>query len=217
MNILHTSIGVLLIVLSLFSVYKTFKIAKAPLKKISEAEGDSTIHGIVSPDQTILSPISRTPCVYCVYRTFGAGVERHKMHRVTDGTVQVMAGSGVKHSQFYLTDDSGKILVEGSALLYKDPEHSLGFEDGDISQAANIQEFKNSTGIGEGRDRRYEEDLILPGDNIYVHGSVRSESGQKIIHADSFSLKDMKKTFLSPMGLFSTVAIIGLGLYLLFN
>lgn len=209
MDYFHLFLGSGLLILGLVSAFYTLKFIFTPLRKIVLADGNSTIKGVVSPEISIFSPITKAPCVYCVYRTFQRGA---KMARKPRGIAQVVAGSGVVKSSFFLEDDTGKILVQmDKASMFGTP-HKVSVSDDTKEYTDSVREFKANMKIGEGENREYEEDLVIPGDSIYINGNVKIENGQKIIHADLLSFKSAKRTGLHPMGIILVLALIIFGI-----
>lgn len=213
MDISNLIIGIILTSIGGVSAVQTGRLIFTPLKKIAFAKGNSTIVGTVVIKDALFSPITKTPCVYCAFRTFQRGAEFSE----TRGTAQVMAGSGVKHSDFFLEDDSGKIYVKNIAQLFGDSKKQITVYDDTEEYQKSIQEFKLITKIGEGEDRQYEEDVITEGDIIYIHGVVKIENGQKIMYPDAFSFKTIKKIGSSPIGIIITIVLLVLGVNLLWN
>lgn len=208
MDYFHLLLGSGLLILGLVSAFYTFKYIFTPLKKISVTDGNSSIYGAVTSEISIFSPITKTLCVYSVYRTFESGMKSRKGR----GTAQLILGSGVKYSPFFLEDDSGKILVQANkALLYGTP-HKLWLNDNSKEYEDSVREFKLNAKIGEGKNREYEEDLVVPGDNIYVNGVVKLENGQRVMYADLISFKSTKKTGLHPLGIIFILVLIITGI-----
>lgn len=219
MSISNLVFGSILTLIGGVSAVQTLRLIFTPLKKTAVAEGDSTILGTVIAEKSILSPITKTPCVYCVYRTFergGSFGSRSALPKSKPrGVAQVVAGSGVKQTPFFLEDDSGRILVQDKAQLFGEPKKQITVYDNTSGQSDNIREFKTTTGIGEGVDRQYEEDLIEAGDKIYVHGIIKVENGQKVMYPDALSFKSTRKVGLSPVGIIVTIVLLILGINLL--
>ena len=193
---------------------KTLKFIFTPLGKIVAASGNSSIYGKIVSENNIFSPITKTPCTYCVYRTFQLGITRR--FKRPPGTAQVMFGSGVKYENFFLEDTSGKILVQiNKAPVYQIP-HKIRLDDFTTEYKDALSEFKITTNIGEGQRREYEEDIVLSGDNVYVNGTIKIENSEKVIYADLISYKSTRRTGLHPMGIIVVLTLIILGIrYLL--
>ena len=80
-----------------------------------------------------------------------------------------------------------------------------------------IKEFKLITKINEGEDRQYEEDIVIAGDVIYVHGNIKIENNQKVMYPDIFSFKTIQKVGSSPLGIIVTIIILAIGINLLIH
>ena len=128
MDIIAVGIGGILFVLAIVGVVGNIQIALSKQKKIFEAGANSVLFGTVSNEKTFLSPITQTTCVYCRYQTFQRGKKFGKGPR---GTAQSVFGSGIKRTEFYLEDETGKILIIGNPIDQGKLEHQLGVYDND--------------------------------------------------------------------------------------
>jgi hypothetical protein len=215
MNLTTTGIGGLLAFLGFLNFVFSARLSRGSLKKISEAKGTSMVYGKVSPEETISSPISQTPCVYCDYKTFQRGAKFGKQvigEGEPRGTAQCVFGSGVARSPFILEDETGKIRVEGRGLSYGKLPHEKTMHDDSAEYANQITEFKLRTNLGEGEERQYEEDLVCPGDSIYVFGNVDSN---RVMQASLLSVKNPKKTVTGAGGIIKMFWLLIVGIILL--
>lgn len=217
MDISNLIIGTVLTTIGGISAIQTLKLIFTPINKISLADGNSTILGRVVDKEKSFSPITKTPCVYCVYKTFERGARFGGIGNKPKGIAQVVAGTGVKHFDFFLENDSGKIYVKNKAQLYGNSKNPITVYDDTKEYEDAIKEFKVNTQIGEGEGRQYEEDVIMAGDTIYIHGVVKVENNEKVMYPDMFSFKSINKVGSSPVGIIFTIVILVLGVNLLLH
>ncbi len=214
MNFIFITIGLILLALGLIGFVANLKMRKVLEKKIAMLkEGDSAIiHGKVLGEKTILSAITQTPCVYAVFRTFQRGTRFGKIGETARGTAQVVLGSGAKHCEFVLEDETGKINVSDSqALVYGGGIKKEQYYDDDEKYKDKIVLFKSTTGIGEGENREYEEELVCPGDEIWVQGKF----SKGFFNPSLFTLKDFKKITENGTSTIKEIAPIVIGIILI--
>ena len=214
MNFILITIGLILLALGLIGVVANLKMRKASEKKIAMLkEGDSAIiHGKVLGEKTILSAITQTPCIYNVFRTFQRGARFERIGENARGTAQLVLGSGAKHCEFVLEDETGKINVSDSqAFVYGGGIKKERYYEDDEKYKDKIAQFKLTTGIGEGEDREYEEELVCPGDEIYVQGKY----SKGFFNPNLFTLKDFKKATENGVSIIKEVAPIVIGIILI--
>jgi len=156
--------------------------------KIYEAEGDSIIYGEVLDKATMKSPLTGKDCVYAHYMTFQTSYSRKsKLPNIST----LIPGCGSRNTNFYLRDETGEIKVTGKGMHSGKPKNKETVYDNSKKYVELVRKFKEETRIGE--DREYEERIIVPGEQIYVWGKVKTIGTEKTIEARVFAYKDPKK------------------------
>jgi hypothetical protein len=212
MNLLALGFGVVFIGLGCLNIYGFIKINKINIKKISEIskfiKEEVIISGTVLPDKTILSPITQTPCVYCLFQTFERGM-RYKSGFY--GKATNILGSGSVGGDFLLQDETGTIeLNSEKAVGFELPTN--GYYDNDYEFKDKITQFKVKYGIGDAADREYWETLILPNDKIWV--LCKTNPGEKAKAVEIYS-KNPKEMWRSPVRIITTIIFLVMGILLL--
>jgi len=146
-----------------FSIWRQKRlIENIPTSKVrSLAMGLVEVCGQAQPKVLLPSPITATQCLY--YRFL---IERYE--RRGRSSQWVVVSQGASTNFFYVDDGTGRILVdpvEAEINLNKDYSYT-----GHDSLGAATSFFKNSGLFGQ--RMRYSEWYILPGDQIYVMGTV---------------------------------------------
>jgi hypothetical protein len=215
MDLLLFAMGVVFTGLGCLNIYGTLKIISTKAKKISElsssASGNSIISGTVLPDKTMPSPITQTPCVYCMFQTFQQGMKK-KIGHGTAHTAQNMLGSGSIGTNFLLKDETGMIELDAKNAFCFNIAHKQGYYDNDKEFKDKITQFKVKYGIGSDPGREYFEHLILPNDKIWV--LCKTVPGQKTKAMEIYS-KAPKQTIKSPLRIIATIALLAIGIYLI--
>lgn len=147
--------------------------------------GPSEINGtVVTGDQTPLSaPFSDDECVVAWYE-----VEEYRDR--TDVFSWQTIDSGLRHTPFYVTDGTGTILIEPHDSTVYDldmDDESVVYVDSSDRGSKVIQQFVESHDslsfpsrrLGKKNDRKYKQNLIRPGDEVYVFGTVHPAEGHE--------------------------------------
>ena len=116
------------------------------------------------------SPFSGKDCIYYFFR-----VEEHRRQGKNSRWVTVKKGE--YRPEFYVQDDTGKVLVDPAGAeinVPKDFEYNSGLLN---DPPAHVKEFLKANDIshdsflGLNKRMRYREYLIEPGDTVYIMGS----------------------------------------------
>ena len=146
MNYGSLIVGIIFTLIGGVSLVQTLRLIFTPVKKIIDAQGNATIFATVTSEKSIQSPITKTSCVYCAYRTFQRGAQFRSRTTLPKssprGVAQVVSGTGVKHTPFYVEDGLGKIYVQDRAQLFGQPKMQITVYDDTIEQLENLKEFK---------------------------------------------------------------------------
>lgn len=146
-----------------FSVWREKRtIENIPTSKVrSLAMGLVEVSGWAQPKALLKSPITATDCVYYKFL-----VERRERRGRSDQWVVVSQGASTNY--FYVDDGTGRILVdpvEADIHLSQDYRYSDAVSAGNtLGQLFNVGTFSQRM--------RYTEWYILPGDEVYVMGTV---------------------------------------------
>jgi hypothetical protein len=151
---------IFLALLGLLLLYYGFKLLRqkrliedVPSSKVrSVAMGLAELKGAARQKDPLVAPLTGAVCVYYRYT-----IEELRS-RSKDRSEWVLVDSGESAQPFYLEDDTGTILVDpvgADTMLRKDHE-----------------EIKRDGGWTS-RKRRYREWRLVPGERVYVLGSVR--------------------------------------------
>lgn len=146
-----------------FSVWREKRtIENIPTSKVrSLAMGLVEVTGQAQPKAMLKSPITATDCVYYKFL-----VERRERQGKSDRWVVVSQGASTNY--FYVDDGTGRILVdpvEADIHLAQDYRYT------DNVSAANTLGMMFNVGSW-GQRMRYTEWYIIPGDTVYVMGTV---------------------------------------------
>ncbi|MDQ2050555.1 GIDE domain-containing protein [Natronolimnohabitans sp. A-GB9] len=137
----------------------------------------------IDDDRTLRSPFTDTPCLVCEYCVEEARTVRNERHWVT-------IASGVQSVPFRLEDDAGTALVttlDADFRLEADTRIDVpgGTEPSAeiaraLEQNAIERRYESAATASVGRvsanDRRVRERLLVPGDDVSVLGTVRTDS-----------------------------------------
>ncbi len=147
-----------------FAVWREKRlIENIPTSKVrSLAMGLVEVSGQAQPKVLLKSPITATQCVYYRYL-----IERRERRGKSDQWVVV--GQGASTNFFYVDDGTGRILV--------DPVEAEIHLEKDYTYTGTEFNDRLSSGFGLragnwGQRMRYTEWYIVPGDHVYVMGTV---------------------------------------------
>ncbi len=146
-------LGLLLLYHGFTLLHEKRLIEDVPSSKVrSVAMGLAELKGAARQKAPLVAPLTRAACVYYRYT-----IEELRS-RPKSGSEWVLVDSGESAQPFYLEDDTGKILVDpvgADTMLRQDHEEIK--RDGDWTS----------------RKKRYREWHLVPGERVYVLGSVR--------------------------------------------
>ena len=200
-------IGLVIFGITTYSAFTDIRIMTTPFRKIASLRGTSIIQGTVSSDNTLLSPITQTPCVYCIFNTREWGWMNKRRHLFT-----LLKGSGSLESKFTVSDESSSIMTK-TVTSYKAPVHNLRFTDTSVEHRSNIESFCAKYDLGVKKDREYEEDLIVSGDELFLFGKVDSNN---VFNAQLFFATNPKKIYLSFGGILKVLIYPLIGFLLMY-
>jgi single-stranded DNA-binding protein len=146
-----------------FTVWREKRtIENIPTSKVrSLAMGLVEVSGQAQPKALLKSPITATDCVYYKFL-----VERRERRGKNDTWVAVSQGASTNY--FYVDDGTGRILVdpvEADIHLAQDYRYT------DAASAGNTLGLMFNVG-SFGQRMRYTEWYIVPGDQVYVMGTI---------------------------------------------
>lgn len=146
-----------------FSVWREKRtIENIPTSKVrSLAMGLVEVSGRAQPKALLKSPITATDCVYYKFL-----VERRERRGKSDQWVTVSQGASTNY--FYVDDGTGRILVDP---VEADIHLSQDYRYSDAVSAGNTLGLLFNVGTFSQR-MRYTEWYIIPGDLVYVMGTV---------------------------------------------
>ena len=126
------------------------------------------------PGTVVPSPFTAKSCIYYFFR-----IEEYKRRGKSSHWATIRKGE--YRPEFYVRDDTGKILVNPEAAEYnvpKDFEYNSGLLN---DPPAKVKEFLKENGLshdgflGLNKRMRYREYLIEPGQNVYVMGTAAND------------------------------------------
>jgi len=176
-------IGIILLIAGIVFFFLGFKwlgqkklIEGTPTSKArSIAMGPVEVYGQVEPVPGILlkSPVTNKDCVY--YRFT---IEEYRRGKKSSHWVVIKAGQ--KAVEFFLKDETGKVLIDSNGAEVDIPSdyqiQSRGFLPKDLP--ASAQNFLNANGIsqkdflGFNKELRLTEYIIVPTDWLYIMGNA---------------------------------------------
>lgn len=144
------------------------------------------IVGTITEKEALISPITQTPCIYYetkVIRLTENPQEKEEVYHKTE------------HTNFYVRDDSGEILIEAKDLIdsFKPMKKVVKDEFVENIKGISIPKLKEDvTLIG------YQvEELVIPaGTRVYIHGEATDRNGELMI---ANSLKKGEKILISNL------------------
>jgi hypothetical protein len=161
------------ILYSLPVIQEIIRIRRTPTSYLSELQPDEQVEvtGKAESDKTLLSPLTKTPCVW-----YQASVE--KLERAGRDGVNVEHSISIYNDKstepFFITDETGKIQV-----LPDDARYTLNTEldslDPEVSKA--LKEL--GVRIPSLTQVSVFEWIIKPDEQIYVQGKIKYENGMK--------------------------------------
>jgi len=144
----------------------------------SEVKGEAVTEDL----EPLPAPFSEEDCVVAEYEV----EEYHDDDDDAGGSWQTVE-SGVLYTTFYLDDGTGRVLAEPTdgATYDLDPnDGTTVYVDSSEEGPAPVRDFVESEGVGfpadrSGRDndRRYKQNLVRPGESVYVFGTARRRDG----------------------------------------
>ena len=124
----------------------------------------------------IYAPLSREVCVWYRYKverkeSRGAGNSRDSKWRTTS--------SGTSDDLFYLVDDTGKCAVDPDGAKVTTSHKRVWYGRTATAPAySEVSLFNNMTGLSQlGKNYRYTEERIVPGDPLYALGNFTTHGG----------------------------------------
>ncbi len=163
--------GIILFVHGLSAFRLKRLIENTPTSKVrSAAVGLVEVFGVAVPcEGKLSSPFSKKDCVYYKY-----SIEEYRHSGKSSRWVTLK--SGECRSQFYVEDDTGKILVNPNEARIEIPIDSEYNSGNGNDPPECVLEFLSQNGIshegffGWNKRMRFREYFIEPGDSIYVMG-----------------------------------------------
>jgi len=191
--------SIVLIGAGCYFIYKGFKqlhkfqlISDIPRSKIrSIAMGLVEVHGNIEAKDTIITPFSKSKCVFYKYI-----VKEYKVYRINDKTIYKwdVVSNGQESVGFWAKDETGKIYVDPkkaefninvkNVYLQKVGLRSVGvilnalkknIDPNNIGDLKLIKGVDFNWGYNVG-DRKYYEYYLEPNENLFVIGTAARDS-----------------------------------------
>ncbi|MBI4176395.1 MAG: hypothetical protein HY518_04265 [Candidatus Aenigmarchaeota archaeon] len=165
-------IGAVLLFAGMYFLKKRNLVADTPTSRIrSLAMGLVEIYGKVEPINVLTAELTGKSCVYYQY-----SVEELRTEGKSQKWVKIMGGGAVE--PFYLADGTGSVMVapKGAEVeIPNDLDYQSGWgKDPPESVKAFLKSHNRSFEglLGINKTMRFREELIAPGDMLYIMGTA---------------------------------------------